>query len=538
MRLAPGLVFFVLLAACGPSVMSNDDTSGDDASCEMNTGTCEGQTAHWCPDGTGYVDTFCDPALGLSCNAETGLCEGDCAPQYLGRSYIGCEYYPTVTGNAVGNNFPFAVAISNTSVSPATVTIDGGALTTPVSLTVAPGSVATQNLPWVPALKLCTGPTSNDCLTLQTYGALAINGGYHLRSTAPVTVYQFNPLPYMQGIDYSFSNDASLLLPTNAWTGSYLVATWQKFDANEPDTWPGLVAVTASQDATTVSITTTANTPASGGAPAFTAGVPQSVTLQAGDVIELASMGTYADGLPNNLTGTVVAADKPVQVVAAHYCTYVPDLDTGACDHLEESMFPVEALSTRYVVSPAAVSALPNGRPQVVRIVATQANTNLTYDPPQSGAPTSIAFAGGYAEIPLAAADYLLTADHKVLVMAYMEGQDLVSNTGDPAMALAVPVDQYRSEYLFHAPTNYEENWVNVTAPTGAVVTLDGTAISTFTAIGASGYSIAKVTLGAGTNGNHSISGNMPFGISVYGYGQFTSYWYPGGLDLSAIPVE
>jgi hypothetical protein len=30
----------------------------------------------------------------------------------------------------------------------------------------------------------------------------------------------------------------------------------------------------------------------------------------------------------------------------------------------------------------------------------------------------------------------------------------------------------------------------------------------------------------------------MAFGISVYGYGSYTSYWYPGGLDLKSIVVE
>jgi len=38
--------------------------------------------------------------------------------------------------------------------------------------------------------------------------------------------------------------------------------------------------------------------------------------------------------------------------------------------------------------------------------------------------------------------------------------------------------------------------------------------------------------------GNHSMSGTMPFGIQVYGYGQYTSYWYPGGLNLADIPVN
>jgi hypothetical protein len=31
------------------------------------------------------------------------------------------------------------------------------------------------------------------------------------------------------------------------------------------------------------------------------------------------------------------------------------------------------------------------------------------------------------------------------------------------------------------------------------------------------------------------ITSSQPFGISVYGHGQDTSYWYPGGLDLDVI---
>ena len=33
--------------------------------------------------------------------------------------------------------------------------------------------------------------------------------------------------------------------------------------------------------------------------------------------------------------------------------------------------------------------------------------------------------------------------------------------------------------------------------------------------------------------GNHTVSASQAFGISVYGYGQYTSYWYPGGLNLA-----
>ena len=107
-------------------------------------------------------------------------------------------------------------------------------------------------------------------------------------------------------------------------------------------------------------------------------------------------------------------------------------------------------------------------------------------------------------------------------------------------MALAVPLDQFRTQYLFHAPTNYETNYVDITAPAGATVTLDGNPITAFTPIGASGFGLARVfplDAGPGGDGNHSINSGTPFGITVYGYGQYTSYWYPGGLDLAEIPI-
>lgn len=246
-------------------------------------------------------------------------------------------------------------------------------------------------------------------------------------------------------------------------------------------------------------------------------------------VIELA---TFA----GDFTGSLVDADKPVQVISGHFCANVPN-GVGYCDHLEESMFPVDTLGTNYIINAPAVTTLPNGKVENIRIIATSPNTTLTYDPPQTGAPTTIAQAGDFIEIAGNAASFQIIADQKVIVAQYMSGQDAGGGTGDPAMTLAVPVEQFRTEYLFHAPTNYESNYVDVTAPVGATVMLDGAPLS-FTPIGTTGYGLARVyPLGPGPNndGNHHIQGNMPFGITVYGYGQYTSYWYPGGLDLNTI---
>ena len=495
--------------------------------CAAGTGTCTGNISHACnADGMGFTDITCDPAEGLSCDSATGVCAGDCSSAALGSSYIGCDYYPTVTGNLVASMFHYAVAVGNTGGVAATVTVTGGALTAPDVFTVAANSVQVEALPWQFDLKLCDSSDSEACQSDVSLCALVAKGAYHLQSTEPVTVYQFNALEYeLDGVD-SFTNDASLLLPTNTWRQNYYVASWEPLEEYE---LPGELAVTAAHDNTMVTIDTKASTIASGGAPAFTAGTPQTVMLNQGDVIELTS-------LAGDLTGSTVTSDQPVAVIGGSYCSYIPDHVT-ACDHIEESMFPVDELGENYIVNAPAVTTIPAGKVEVVRVIATAPNTTLTYAPPQSGAPTSIANPGDFVEISGNDQSFLITADQKVLVAQYMEGEDAGGGTGDPAMALAVPIEQFRSSYLFHAPTTYETNYVDVTAPMGASVMLDGVPLA-FDPIGTTGWGLARVqslSAGPASDGNHSIEGSMGFGITVYGYGQYTSYWYPGGLNLGTI---
>nr|HEX4318645.1 IgGFc-binding protein [Kofleriaceae bacterium] len=505
--------------------------------CEPNTATCNGNVAHTCnADGSGFTDITCDPTQGETCDETTpGGCTGMCAPASLGQSYIGCEYFPTVTGNPVNNDFAFAVVISNTSTVPAMITIEGGALASTQTATVPPNSTSIQKLPWVNELKLCMDPSSDpdeiQCTTPGNFplGAMAPAGAYHLRSTAPVTVYQFNSYDYAinNGGEFSFTNDASLMLPTNVWRSTYLAASWQQTGSVNPSE----LAVTAAYPNTNVTLTTKADTTAAGGAPAFATGVPQMVTLNTGDVLEITTV-------TGDLTGTQISANSPVQVISGHYCADIPD-GVAACDHLEESMFGIDTLGSHYIVSSPAVDTEPTGKVEVVRIVAAAPNITLTYDPPQSGAPTTLANVGDFVEIDNNASEFAVTASGKILVAQYMEGQDADgAGTGDPAMALAVPVEQFRTNYLFQAPLSYDSNYVDIVAPMGATVSLDGAAAQTFTAIGTSGFGLSRVlTLGPGPNadGSHSITGDMPFGITVYGYGQYTSYWYPGGLNLTSV---
>ena len=54
-------------------------------------------------------------------------------------------------------------------------------------------------------------------------------------------------------------------------------------------------------------------------------------------------------------------------------------------------------------------------------------------------------------------------------------------------------------------------------------------------AVGTSGFGIARVTLSPTTGGVHLLQASAPVGIQVSGYGSYTSYYYPGGLNLKTI---
>ncbi len=497
--------------------------------CVPDTYQCVDELSQKCNDQYEWVDhESCDPVQGVNCDPGTGECLGTCSKLALGTSYIGCDYYPATLSNLHETQpwvFNYAVVVANTTDAPADITITrGDAL---VQMTnVGPGTAKVIYLPYIDALVKPTiaeaGPT-----------VLVVDGAYRLRSTQPVTVYQYEPIEYQVGNSFSFTNDASLLLPTHIWTGNYMVASRNHWTIGN-FYLPGFYAVIAREDETTVTLT-----PGSTGASVYAgAGVKSNGTgqikLNAGDVLEVFTKTTGQ--IPDaDLTGTLVTSDKPVSVFGGHKCTQVP-LGTQACDRLEEAMLPIETLAKSYIVTPPLIPTGGNvPKAEMVRVIATEDATTISYEPPQNGAPTMLAKAGDWFEMSANFTDFQITGDKKILVAQYMQGQGNDSS-GDPAMTLAVATEQFRDSYLVHAPLSYESNYANVVAPTDAKITLDGQPVNGFKPIGNTGFSVMRVTLSNNQDGNHSLAGDMPFGVTVYGYGQYTSYWYPGGLDLKLIP--
>ena len=111
---------------------------------------------------------------------------------------------------------------------------------------------------------------------------------------------------------------------------------------------------------------------------------------------------------------------------------------------------------------------------------------------------------------------------------------------GDPAFILAVPVEQFRENYVFLSPNQYLQDYVNIIAPVGTQMLLDGTQTVQPAAIpGActddgTCWGTTTLSLSDGTHSIESVTGEA-FGVVVYGYDDDVSYGYPGGLDLETL---
>jgi hypothetical protein len=102
-------------------------------------------------------------------------------------------------------------------------------------------------------------------------------------------------------------------------------------------------------------------------------------------------------------------------------------------------------------------------------------------------------------------------------------------------MALGVPVEQYRTSYTFLAPPSYVHNYLTVIHETGDFPTLDGIGVAGETVSITDEYDRTNLEIDGGF---HYVESGTPFAITVYGVGTYTSYMYPGGLDLKEVDID
>ncbi len=426
--------------------------------------------------------------------------------QSYGGTYLGKDFYAVDLDNYYSPDFPdgdasaaqYGVVVSNPHGNPAAT----------VTITFA-GETVDERRVEGGGLEIFELPRAD------VQGTGILDKAYHIKSTQPVTAHQFNPI----GNVMVYSNDASLLLPSESLGTTYRALSWpQPVDGM----LPGFVTVVAVEDGTTeVSVTVTAKTAAGNDIPAHFPGETMTATLQKGQVLNVETNEYLAD-----LTGTLVTADKRIAVFGGTECSPVP-LTYAACDHLEEQLIPVTTWGSTY----AAAKSLARGfEPDLWRILAHEDGTEVTTEPPQPGGSGTLS-AGQFLEFE-STQDFLVHANKPVLVGQYLVGEMYNAGTGDPSMILIAPEEQYLDEYIFLTPTGYEFDSITVVARDGVEVTLDGEPLpeSEWTDFGSGWRSLVHDV----TDGTHHLKASAPVGLTVTGFDQYVSYGYPGGLNLAA----
>ena len=499
--------------------------------CRDGKQVCDESGRYWGPCLGGVYPTTlsCDAygnlnGLDNDCNGEIDtICRSECDLKAGDLSYIGCEYWSVYLYNLITTNQ--TLVFSNPSLTDsATIYIfdkpgfENASQQPKFELTVAPNSLVKQ--------EINTG-TTNMCS-----GTGVLQNAYRIRSTSPITAYQFNPWEHAT----AHSNDASLLLPALALGKEYIGMTWHSETGTEHTSYLTMVATEPGK--TEVTVKTTSPVVAGKNVTAMKAGDERTFTLDRFEVLTLNAPAQVVEQ-----TGTTIRADKNIAVFGGSRASYVP-ANAGCCrDHIEEQLFPLQSWGKSYYAARAFSVGKGN---DFWRVLAQQDNTTVTLP---ADFDASVTVDGKAVELNsgkfvLNAAQFAsfntrmnfeIHADKPISVGQFLPSQNYNGRTiGDPSFILTVPYEQYRSDYAFLVPPSYDENFVTIIAPADANLTLDGKAldISGYAPIGETGFVVGYPSLKDGT---HRMIGDKPFGLYNYGYFNMSSYGYPIGLDLKVI---
>jgi hypothetical protein len=573
-----GLVFAVTAAACGSSSRFGTDGGVDGGgegglldpcggcpagkvcvqgrgcfTCRPGTNTCSGDAVVKCgEDGepSNEVVQPCDVQGGEVC--DKGECRKACDLAADQPSNVGCEFWAVDLDNEYSQlndaaGAPWGVVLANAGRAVATVTIErndappGQPPMTAVvkTLTVQPGALEKVILPTREVDGSTMGKNEGP-------GTFLSSNAYRITSSAPLVVYQFNAMEQM------FSNDASLLVPKNGLGTLYRVLGFPTANPIAVFPAPGIpdhayVTVVGTVPNTKVTVTLSHPIVAGGTIPATAKGGVVTATLGPFDVLNLES-----DGIPGDMTGTIVEASAPVAVftggergIAPGNVPGIPkppDWDTSSSlcctDHLEEQLFPVTAMGKNFVIPRSPVRSRGWSEPDVIRFlgIAKAASVKTNLPPPYDRFPIQ----PGEMKETWTTGELVVEASEPILVAQILVSQMWTHNWsvgGDPSLTVFPPIDQYRTDYLFLVPPSWTANYVAIAAETGSLVLIDGVApqdcvVAPAGTIGTTQWEARRCPIAEGA---HRMTGAKPFGVTAYGYGPAGSYAFVGGADVRKI---
>jgi hypothetical protein len=500
------------------------------------------------------VDDDCDGLTDEEPSTDTGtpgpVIPETCAAAATAQTSVGCEFFTADLDNwDACDPQTFAIVVSNPHESQdAAVSLEHGILGAIYDVTLAPGELHVIDV-------ACSSGCEVQPQQIERQG-LAVGGGFRLTADVPILAYQWNPY----GLEL-YSTDASLLIPKTSLDGTYIVAAWGTGPGSSWQQLRSQVTVVATEEDTHVSFITSVNVASMGGVGPFTAGVQSGQhTLGAYDVLAF-----EAGTIDQDVTGTVVMADKPVAVFGGHSCANVPSGAYAACDHVEEQLLPLAAWGTETVLArhaPRQGCSSQPADPVVWRIIAGADDMTVTFDPPApapAGASYSFAQQGQllqfigpsdhYASGTLNDPPDPLHPEAPFFVYQVMTGctyGGCANSEGDPMMLTSPPAGQFLDRYVFNTDNvfDFDYDHIIVVRPLGIPVELDCMGVlsdAAFAQVGSSDWEVGRFFIDNPGNttgcadGAHVLFAEGQVGLSVVGTADANSYGYLGGVGVRSI---
>jgi len=524
-------------------------------------------------DGRAIIDS-CTSAVVETCADDLACgaakCQEPCAASEADRSSNGCGFFlaQPYTGYPVSC---FATFVVNASNQPATVSLElrGEALDVsralfravpnsadlePLEGPIAPGESAILFLgDWergkarMDAEKLYHTACPEGARPAvesdrQLFGS-AIGDAFHLKSNVPVGVTWMYPY----GGAATHFPTATLVLPVSAWAKEHIVVDGWQASLGSPVT-----QIFAAEDDTEVTLIGSKDVANGAGFTGAAAGVPVKIKLAKGQFAQLLQR--------QELTGSFVFSNKPTVTVGGHECVNLPN-KIAACDTLAQQIPPYEQWGSEYVGVGYRPRTVNTDEIVWYRMVGARDGTELEYDPVKpAGAPLTIS-AGELVLFRARSNDAFVVrsrdAEHPFYLGMHMTGAqgdgDISPNyggMGDPEFVNVVPAGQYMNSYSFYADSSFSEHSLVIvrkkTHGDFKDVWLECAGnLPDWKPIDSAGqYEYRRVDLsrqfGPGDSfgdkqcrtGLQRMRSEGPFSATLWGWGIFASYAYPGGMAL------
>lgn len=340
-----------------------------------------------------------------------------------------------------------------------------------------------------------------------------------------------------------FTSDGFMVIPTLFWDTSYVVASYSALLIDPKFDLPSEFCIVADQNNTMITIVPSqdvrrADDPAK---VLFKKDTPFTVILQRGESIQYQTVFDLG-GSDLDLTGTVVTSTKPIGVIGASVCPFIPA--DPYCDHINEMLLPVSRWGRAYHTLPFAERRVGGDSFLLIaskdgQVIYRNGNLYATIDKfeiyfrPDIDEPSEWTSAAPF------------------MLVQYINSSRYGSsnqNQGDPAMLQVNPAEFAKTNLIIQTPSivpgsnqNPFTNYINILFPKAALASLryDGsplpqdTTVKQFSILGSAwgGIRIRRASIGA-----HTISCDSPITACAYGYAREDSYaWSVLGPDVPIV---